>query len=83
VIADLSRVRVLCDGKTVADHEWLWAKHQMVSDPEHVAAARMLRRERLGVIRPATEPEAEQRRLGDYDAASGSHSAGRRTAQGR
>jgi transposase len=71
VVADLERVRVFCDGRTVADHERLWAKHQTVSDPEHVAAARMLRRERLGVIRSAAEPEVEQRRLPDYDAALG------------
>jgi transposase len=71
VVADLHRVRVLCDGRSVADHERLWAKHQTVSDPEHVAAARLLRRERLGVVRPLPEPEVEDRRLGDYDAALG------------
>jgi hypothetical protein len=68
---------VLCDGRVVADHERLWAKHQTVSDPQHVAAARQLRRERLGVVRPAGEPEVEQRRLGDYDAALGRPPCGR------
>jgi Mu transposase-like protein len=71
VAADLHRVRVLCDGRTVADHERLWAKHQTVSDLEHVAAAKTLRRERLGLLRPAPEPEVEDRRLTDYDAALG------------
>ena len=28
VIADLARVQVRCDGKTVADHERIWAWHQ-------------------------------------------------------
>src|ERR1700687_2158600 len=46
VIADLERVRVLCDGRVVADHERLWAWHQTISDPHHVTPARTLRRER-------------------------------------
>jgi transposase len=71
ITADLDRVRVLCDGKTVADHQRVWAKHQTISDPEHVAAARLLRRDRIGVLRPAPEPEVEVRALTDYDAALG------------
>ena len=43
ILADLHRVQVLCDGRTVADHERLWAKHQTVSDPTHVEAAKLLR----------------------------------------
>ena len=70
-VADLSRVRVHCDGRIVADHDRLWAKHQTVSDPEHVAAAKALRRDRVGVLRPVPEPEVEQRSLADYDAALG------------
>jgi transposase len=71
VIADLSRVRVVCDGKTVADHERVWAWHQTLSDAEHVAAAKVLRRNRMGVVRPAPEPEVEQRCLADYDTVLG------------
>jgi len=71
VSADLTRVRVRCEGRLVADHERIWAKHQTISDPEHVAAARALRRERLEVVRPAAEPVVEQRCLGDYDTALG------------
>jgi transposase len=71
ILAGLDRVRVLCDGKVVADHDRVWARHQTISDPEHVAAARLLRRERIGVIRPAPEPEVEVRALADYDAALG------------
>jgi transposase len=71
VTAGLDRVRVLCDGKAVADHQRVWAKHQTISDPGHVAAARLLRRERIGVVRPAPEPEVEVRALADYDAALG------------
>ena len=71
VIADLDRVRVLCDGRTVASHERVWAWHQSISDPDHVAAAKALRRQRVGVLRPAPEPEVEQRCLADYDTALG------------
>jgi transposase len=71
VVADLARVKVCCDGRTVADHERVWAKHQTLSDPEHVAAARLLRRERIGVVRPAPEPAVEIRCLADYDTALG------------
>ncbi len=71
VIADLHRVRVLCDGRLVADHERVWAWHQTISDPEHVAAARALRRERVGVLRPVQQGEVEQRCLADYDTALG------------
>ncbi len=31
--ADLDRVRVLCEGSVVADHERIWAKHQTLADP--------------------------------------------------
>jgi transposase len=71
ITAGLDRVRVACDGKTVADHPRVWARHQTISDPEHVAAARLLRRDRIGVLRPAPEPEVEVRALADYDAALG------------
>ena len=67
VTADLHRVRVWCDGRLVADHERLWAKHQTLHDPEHLAAARTLRRQRLEVVRPAADTEVETRRLTDYD----------------
>ena len=71
VIAGLDRVRVLCEGKVVADHERIWGWHQTISDPVHVEAARELRRQRTGVLRPAPEPEVEQRCLADYDTALG------------
>jgi transposase len=71
IVADLTRVRVHCDGRVVADHDRLWAKHQTVSDPEHVAAAKTLRRDRIALVRPAAEPEVEIRCLADYDTALG------------
>ena len=71
VIADLDRVRAFCDGKVVADHARVWAKHQSLTLPEHDAAARTLRRERIGIVRPAPEPDVQIRCLDDYDAALG------------
>jgi transposase len=71
VIADLDRVRAVCEGKTVADHERIWAAHQTISDPEHVQAAKALRRTRIGLLRPAPEPEVQIRCLDDYDTALG------------
>jgi transposase len=77
ILADLARVRVACDGKLVADHERLWAWHQTISDPGHVAAAKSLRRKRIGTLRPAGQPEVEIRSLTDYDAALGLDGADR------
>jgi len=71
VLADLARVRVLCDGNIVADHERIWAWHQTLSDAGHVAAARVMRRERVAVLRPVPGLEVEQRPLADYDTALG------------
>jgi transposase len=71
VIADLDRVRAVCEGTTVADHEWIWAAHQTISDPEHLEAAKALRRARIGLLRPAPEPEMQIRCLDDYDTAFG------------
>ena len=42
-----------------------------MSDPEHVAAAKQLRRERSGWSARHAEPEVEIRCLADYDTALG------------
>jgi len=68
--ADLSRVQVWCEGRVVADHQRLWAKHQTVSDFAHVVAGRVLRRHRVEVLAPL-QTEVEVRNLTDYDAALG------------
>jgi hypothetical protein len=62
---------VLCDGRMVADHERIWAWHQTISDSEHVAAAKLLRRERVSVLHPTPAHDVELRRLADYDIALG------------
>jgi transposase len=75
VTADLARVRVHCEGRLVADHARIWAKHQTITDPQHLAAAKALRHQRLQLIRstvqPTVEPDVEIRRLADYDTALG------------
>jgi transposase len=71
VSADLDRVRVTCDGSLVADHERVWAKHQTISDLEHLVAAKVLRRNRIDLVRPPAQTEVEIRSLAAYDAALG------------
>jgi hypothetical protein len=64
-------VRAFCDGPVVADHERIWGWHQTISDPEHVAAAKLLRRERSGMLHAVPEPDVQTRCLDDYDKALG------------
>jgi transposase len=74
VVADLERVRAFCEGRMVADHERVWARHQTVTDPAHRRTAARLRRDRLSLVRrPAepAEPDVQIRRLRDYDDALG------------
>jgi transposase len=71
VTADLARVRAVCDGQPVADHQRYWAWHQSVSDPAHLAAARAMRRDRVTALRRPAEPEVQVRSLADYDATFG------------
>ena len=69
--ADLHRVQVFCEGRLVADHPRVWAKHQTITDPDHRQAADQLRRDRLTVVPAPAEQPVEQRRLDDYDLAFG------------
>jgi transposase len=71
VIADLDRVKVLCEGRVVADHARVWAWHQTITDPDHLEAAKVLRRTRVGALRPVREADVEVRALTDYDTALG------------
>lgn len=71
VRADLHRVRVFCEGKVVADHERAWAKHQTLSDPVHIQAAKALRRQRIELVAPRRDPVVQVRDLNEYDTALG------------
>jgi transposase len=67
VHADLTRVWATCDGRLVADHQRVWAKHQTVSDFEHLVAAKALQRGRADLMKPLPEPEVQVRDLAQYD----------------
>ena len=71
VRADLQRVRVSCEGRTVADHERVWARHQTITDPAHRTAATALRAEQRLTSRRSEPAEVERRCLADYDTAFG------------
>ena len=68
VTADLHRVQVRLDGRLVADHARIWARHMTVTDSTHVAIAQQLREE-FG--RPRTRHDNLARDLADYDRAFG------------
>lgn len=77
VTADLARVRVTCDGRVVADHERIWARHQTITDPAHLAAAAALRSARrlLAPVPGPADAEVEYRDLAVYDRLGGSREA--------
>ena len=71
VHADLHRVRVRCAGRLVADHARVWARGTTVTDPCHVAAAKVLRQQ-FQAPRAAAGPDQDLvRDLADYDRAFG------------
>ena len=71
VSADLSRVEVRHAGRLVAAHDRIWARGMTITDPAHVAAAKLLR-EQFQRPRPQPSPdEAIVRDLADYDRAFG------------
>ena len=73
VHADLRQVRVQLDGRLVARHHRVWARGMTVTDPDHVATAKLLREQfRQPPARPAdTAHEGLVRDLADYDRAFG------------
>jgi len=77
ITADLSRVRVRCDGRIVADHERAWARHQTITDPAHLAAAQALRSARrlLAPVSGPADAEVEYRDLAVYDVLAGAREA--------
>lgn len=71
VTADLTNVEVRHEGRLVAAHNRRWARGMTITDPAHVAAAKVLREHYLHP-RPAAEPdEGLTRDLADYDRAFG------------
>lgn len=71
VSADLSRVEVRYEGRLVAAHDRVWARGMTITDPSHVAAAKVLRQQ-YQQPPPAPDPHDELARdLADYDRAFG------------
>lgn len=70
VHADLAGVQVRHEGRLVAVHDRVWARGMTITDPLHVAAAKVLR-EQYQLPRPADPDEGLARDLADYDRAFG------------
>lgn len=72
VTGDLDRVTVAAEGRVVADHARVWARGMTVTDPDHVAAAAVLRAQ-FHAPRPVPIAGGDElaRDLGDYDRAFG------------
>ena len=73
VAAGLDRVQVRLDGRLVAQHDRVWARGMTVTDPDHVAAAKLLREQFRQPRTDAPAPPVDDlvRDLGDYDRAFG------------
>lgn len=74
VVADLETVRVFYEGRTVADHARVWARHQTITDLDHRRAADVLRVARSSMSGLPTRTAGvvvEQRALADYDSVLG------------
>lgn len=69
VTADLDTVTVSHNGVLVASHERAWARQLTVTDPDHVVAAAVLRKQFQAVVSrwPAPSPIVQTRSLADYD----------------
>lgn len=70
VTGDLDRVRVRLEGRVIAEHARVWARGATVTDPAHVAAAKVLR-EQFQRPRSITAADDLSRDLADYDRAFG------------
>lgn len=71
VTTDLARVEVRHEGRLVAAHDRVWARGMTITDPVHVAAAKVLR-EQFQRPRHALGPDdGLVRDLADYDRAFG------------
>lgn len=77
VTADLRQVQVRADGRVVAEHDRIWARGQTITDPAHVATAKLLREQyRHDLHQPAALATVDGvddlgRDLADYDRAFG------------
>lgn len=71
VTADLTRVEARHHGRRVAVHDRVWARGQTITDPAHLAAAKVLREQFQRPRTPLADNDAMSRDLADYDRAFG------------
>lgn len=71
VHADLAKVEVRHEGRLVAAHDRAWARGMTVTDPAHVAAAKVLREQFQRPRTPLAVDDGMARDLADYDRAFG------------
>jgi transposase len=77
VVGSLDRVQAWCGGQLAAGHERAWSWHQVITGPQHRAAAAAMRRQRVGILRPVgPEPEVGQRSLAVCDLLAGDDGEG-------
>ncbi|MBV8178224.1 MAG: IS21 family transposase [Mycobacterium sp.] len=70
---DLEEITITCAGETVGRHLRSWARHLVVTDPDHDTAGKALRAARAGLSGAAVDDgEVEQRDLSVYDEATAS-----------
>lgn len=70
VTADLERVRVRLGGRLITEHDRVWARGSTITDPAHVATAKLLR-EQFQTPRAISLDDELTRDLADYDRAFG------------
>src|SRR3712207_4877542 len=72
VHGDLQQVQVRLEGRVVAQHDRVWARGQTITDPAHVATAKLLREQFGQPNRVAHDThQGLVRDLADYDRAFG------------
>ena len=72
VNADLQQVQVRLDRRVIAQHDRVWARGLTITDPAHVATAKLLRQQFDQPNRPAHDAhQGLVRDLADYDRAFG------------
>ena len=71
VAGDLDRVRVRAEGRVVAEHPRVWARGTTITDPAHVEAAGLLRKQFQKPRAVAGLGDDLARDLNDYDRAFG------------
>jgi len=70
VTADLERVRVRLGGRVITEHARVWARGSTITDPAHVATAKLLRKQ-FQRPRAISLDDELTRDLADYDRAFG------------